>query len=90
MQKATYTAFEARRKFGKVLDAVGFRGDAVVVEKNGEPLAAIVPIQFLERWEEQRRAFFDEMRAVSKRSSLSEEEAQELVGQAVQEVRAKR
>ena len=25
---------------GKILDTVGFRGDAVVVEKNGERLAA--------------------------------------------------
>jgi prevent-host-death family protein len=90
MQKVTIAAFEARRKFGQILDTVGFRGDTVVVEKNGEPLAAIVPIHLLEQWEEQRRAFFDQMRATAERSNLPYEEAQELADEAVQAVRAER
>jgi prevent-host-death family protein len=90
MQKVTIAAFEARRKFGQILDTVGFRGDTVVVEKNGERLAAIVPIQFLDKWEEQRRAFFDQMREISERASVSAEEAEELATEAVQAVRAER
>jgi prevent-host-death family protein len=90
MQKVTIGAWEARRTFGKILDTVGFRGDAVVVEKNGERLAAIVPIQMLDKWEEERTAFFDQMRVVSERADVPYEEAQELAGQAVQAVRAER
>ena len=60
MQKVVISAWDARRSFGKILDTVGFRGDAVVVEKNGERLAAIVPIQMLDTWEEERKAFFDQ------------------------------
>src|SRR5215210_7578476 len=90
MQKVTISANEARRGFGRVLDTVGFRGDTVVVEKNGERLAAIVPIQMFDKWEEERTAFFDQMRVVSERANVPYEEAQELVEEAVQAVRAER
>jgi prevent-host-death family protein len=90
MQKVTIAAFEARRKFGKILDTVGYQGDTVVVEKNGERLAAIVPIQLLDKWEEQRKAFFDQMRRISAQAHLTEEEATPLADEAVQAVRAKR
>ena len=90
MQKVVISAWDARRTFGKVLDTVGFRGDTVVVEKNGERLAAIVPIQMLDKWEEERRAFFDHMRAVSQRADVPYEEAQELAEEAIQAMRAER
>ena len=59
----------------------------MVVEKNGERLAAIVPIQMLDKWEEERTAFFDQMRVVSERADVSFEEAQELAADAIQAVR---
>ena len=90
MQKVTISANQARRGFGRVLDTVGFRGDTVVVEKNGERLAAIVPIQMLDKWEEERTAFFDQMRVVSERAGVSDEEAHELAEEAIQAVRAER
>jgi len=90
MQKVVVSAWDARRTFGKILDTVGFRGDAVVVEKNGERLAAIVPIQMLDKWEEERNAFFDQIRIVSKRADVSDGEAHELAEEAIQAVRAER
>ncbi len=90
MQKVVIGAWEARRTFGQVLDTVGFGGDTVVVQKNGKRLAAIVPIQMLDKWEEERTAFFDQMRVVSERADVSYEEAQELAAEAVQAVRAER
>ena len=88
MQTMTIGAFEARRNFGKIVDTVGYGGRSVVVEKNGEALVAIVPVELLRRWEGEREAFFDEMREVSERSTISEEEAAQLVADAVQAVRA--
>jgi prevent-host-death family protein len=90
MQKVVIGAWEARRTLGKILSGVGYQGDAVVVKKNGQPLVAIVPIQFLDKWEEQRKAFVDHMRRISERSKLSQDEAMELANQAVQAVRAER
>lgn len=80
-------AFEVRRKFGKVLQEV-IRGDKFVVEKNGAPVAAVVPIELYERWKRERKAFFDEMRAVSERANLAEDEAGQLVAEAIAAVRA--
>ena len=90
MQKVVIGAWDARRAFGKILDTVGFRGDTVVVEKNGERLAAIVPIQMLDKWEEERKAFFDQMRDISERTGIPSEEAQELAAEAIQAVRVER
>jgi len=88
MQTTTLGAFEARRKFGKILETVGYKGGSVVVEKNGEELVAIVPVEMLRQWEREREAFFEEMREVSERSDLSEEETTKLVAEAVQAIRA--
>jgi prevent-host-death family protein len=88
MQKITVGAFEARRTFGKILNSVGFRGDTVVIEKNGEQLAAIVPIDMLEKWEERREAFFEQMRVISEQSNLSEGAAMQLADEAVEAIRA--
>lgn len=84
----TIGAVEARRSFGKVLQDV-IRGDAVVVEKNGTPVAAIVPIARYKRWKQRREAFFDEMQAIAERVNLPEAEAEQLVGEAIAAVRAK-
>lgn len=87
MQKITIGAFEARRSFGKILDMVGFKGNTVVIEKNGERRVAVVPIDMVEKWEARRSAFFNQMQVVSKRVNLSEEEAMRLANEAVQAVR---
>lgn len=41
-------AFEARRKFGKLLQGI-LKGDKYVVERNGEKVAAVVPIEVYEQ-----------------------------------------
>ena len=38
------SATVARVRFGELLDAVRGKGETVIVEKSGEPLAALVPI----------------------------------------------
>ena len=38
------SATTARVRFGELLDAVKHRGETVIVEKSGEPMAAVIPI----------------------------------------------
>jgi prevent-host-death family protein len=38
------SATDARVRFGELLDAIKSRGETVIVEKSGEPLAAVIPI----------------------------------------------
>jgi prevent-host-death family protein len=58
------SATDARVRFGELLDAIKDRGETVIVEKSGEPLAAVIPISEYRRltrkvldqawWDEQR------------------------------------
>jgi len=38
------SATTARVRFGELLDAVNDKGETVIVEKSGEPLAVVIPI----------------------------------------------
>lgn len=90
MQTKTVGAFEARRQFGRLISSVGFSGTSVVVEKNGQRIAAIVPIQVLDDWEKERQEFFDDLRQIGEGSGLSELEAMQLANEIVEEVRAEK
>lgn len=85
----TLSAMEARQKFGEILNRVDLVHDQFIIERNGRPLAAIVPISSLE--DIQKKA---KKRALSflesTGSDLSEEEANEIAVAAVKEVRAER
>ncbi len=81
-------AFEARRGFGRVLQDVLVRGDRFVVERHGEPVAAVVPIEVYEQWKKARRAFFARVRAASERAEMSPKQAEVLADEAVQAVRS--
>lgn len=39
------SAYEARTKFGEILDRVRYRKESIVVEKNGRPAAVIVDLE---------------------------------------------
>jgi prevent-host-death family protein len=80
-------ASEAGESFGTILEDVQARGDWVIVERDGTPVAAVVPIDFYERWKRTREAYFARMEAAAARASLSEE-ADALVAEAVRAVRA--
>ena len=83
----TLSAWETRRQFGGVLRGVTQHHDCIVVESHGEPVAAVVPIEIYRQWKRRRQAFFDDMREISERVNLSDEEAQEFVERAIREVR---
>jgi antitoxin (DNA-binding transcriptional repressor) of toxin-antitoxin stability system len=87
MQRKVLGAFEARRGFGTIIEDVGYKGETVTVEKNGKPLVAIVPLQVLEYWECERQRFYNDLRQMHMRSTLSEEAAMELVNQEIQAYR---
>lgn len=81
-------AFEARRSFGRILQDVAARGDKIVVERHGQPIAAVVPISVYEQWKRRREAFFNRIEESARRANLSPEEADELVAEAIRSVRA--
>jgi prevent-host-death family protein len=54
MMKQTVGVTEARNKFGELVDQVRYRGDTVVLMKNGKPAAAIVPYELLVLLQQER------------------------------------
>ena len=83
VSEKTIAAFEARRQFGKVLKSVATKGDKFVVEKNGGPIAAVVPVHIYEQWKRERKAFFDEMRGLAAQANVPEDKAETLAAEAV-------
>ncbi len=77
-------AFDARRQFGAVIQDVVAKGDRYIVERHGAPVAAVVPIDVYEQWKEQRQAFFEQLRQAAARANLPEQEASDLVAEALQ------
>jgi prevent-host-death family protein len=45
-------AMEARRNFGQNLEQVFYNGDQFIIERAGKPMAALVPISLLEKWQQ--------------------------------------
>ncbi len=84
------TSFEVRRKFGRVLQEVLAKGRKFIVERHGEPIAVIVPIETYQQWKQTRSAFFTAIRSTSERANLAPDEADTLVAEAVKTVRTHR
>lgn len=85
----TVNAPEAGRQFDDLLDAVA-RGEQVVVERAGEPVAAVVPIDVYRRLRRAHAEVFDLMRTAAERASLPEDEAEALALEAQAWARGKR
>lgn len=84
----TVGAFEVRRSFGRILQEVAAKGDRVVVERHGEPIAAVVPIDVYNQWKRSRAEFFDRMRQAADRADLTPDDADQLAAEAIAAVRA--
>ena len=64
--RKTVTAVRARGKLGQMLEEVYYRGGHYIIERAGEPMAAVVPVEQYEQWRREREAFFnlvDEIRS---------------------------
>lgn len=80
-------AIDARNDLDRVLDDVAGNRDSYVVERQGEPIAALVPIQQYEQWKRAREAFFDRAEVIGQHAALSPEDAEQLVQEAISAAR---
>ena len=81
---------EARSKMGEIVDLVRYRGDTIVLVKSGKPAAAIVPIEWLERYAKERAAAIEavnQVREQNQASFTSEAELQAFIAENIQAVR---
>lgn len=89
--KRTLSAVEARQRFGEVLEGVFYRGDEVVIERAGKPMAVVVPLRRYESMERSRERLFELIeRNWERNKNVPYEEIQRDVDEAIREVRAQR
>ena len=85
------SATELHRKLGELLDGVYRNGDRLIVKRANKPFAAIVPIEAYEEMLQQREKNFSVLdRIWEKVPTVTEEEAQTDIEQAIAEGRAEK
>lgn len=57
--KRKLSAVDARKQLGEILDGVYYRGDEVVIERAGKPMAVVVPARLYESIERSRERLFE-------------------------------
>ena len=87
--KRTVSALDARRRLGEVLEGVYYRGDEVVIERAGKPMAVVIPADRYEALELSRERLFDFIEeAHGRNNDVPEAELAAEIEQAIREVRA--
>jgi prevent-host-death family protein len=79
---------EARERFNEIIERVHDSGEEVIVERSGEPLAALVPVDVYERFMAERDARFAALDSF--RDSLPEYDEAQVMADVQEAVRAVR
>ena len=80
---------DAKSSLEEIVERVAANGDGVIIELDGKPQAAIVPVAAYLEWRQQRKQeAFDRIREIAKRVNMTEEEAEELIEEAKEAVRS--
>lgn len=89
--KRTISAVEARKRLGEILESVYYRGDEVIIERAGKPMAVVIPSSRYEAMERDRETIWDMIEEVHERNEdVPYEVIQREVDEAIREVRAER
>jgi prevent-host-death family protein len=90
----TMNAEDSRKQFSEILDRVQRDDERVVIEKDGVPVAAVVPISVLqadeEREQARQRALASLREAQAGFADVDEEEAEREIAKALEEIRQER
>lgn len=86
--KRRISAVEARKRLGEILESVYYRGDEVVIERAGKPMAVVIPAERYEAMERDRERLFELIEKNWERNKdVPYEEIEREVRQAIEEVR---
>src|SRR5436190_7530341 len=87
------STMDVRQRIGDLLNRVALRHDEFIIERKGEPLAALVPVERLEqmrRFARQHAEAFFERQKEGRGNRLSDKEAMDLAREAQRAVRRRR
>jgi len=93
--KRTISAVDARKRLGEILESVYYRGDEVVIERAGKPMAVVIPSSRYEVFERSQQRARDELLELiqmnwEKNKDVPPEVIEREIELAIQEVRAER
>ncbi len=93
--KRTVSAVEARKRLGEILESVYYRGDEVIIERAGKPMAVVVPSSRYEAFERRQQRSRDRVMELirmnwEKNKGVSPEVIERDIELAIREVRAER
>ncbi len=83
----TISAMKARQNLGQIMNEVSIRSDSYIIERNGKPLVAIVPVSFLEEQELKKKGFLNLLDKAQSNSNITEEDIQNDIRETIKEVR---
>lgn len=86
-QPQTISSFIARRSFGTLLQSIA-KGNNVVIERHGEPVAAMIPIEEYQALQTEKKVFFDTLRHTALAVNEDEKKSMQLALEAQKIVRA--
>ena len=88
--KRTVSAGEARKRLGEILESVFYRGDEVIIERAGKPMAVVIPVERYAGIESARdRAWEFIERAHKATADIPYEEIEKDIERAIAEVRGR-
>ncbi len=64
----TINAVKARQNLGTLPSQVFLKNDQFIIERNGKPMAAVIPVWQFEQWNVKREAFFRMISKVRQRN----------------------
>lgn len=70
----TVSAIKARQNLGQILDEVRLRYDEYIIERNGKPVAVVVPIEEFRSWQDSRGKDFSLLDSIKSKSPFATEE----------------
>ena len=86
--KRTLSAIDARRRLGELLEGVYYRGDEVVIERAGKPMAVVIPAERYAAMERSRERIFEFIeRTHEKNRDVPGDELEAEIEAAIREVR---
>ena len=81
---------EASVRLDEVVERAATRDEACLIERDGAPVAAVVPLRVWEAWQRETDRMFEVMEEAARRANMTEEEGQALIEEAISAIRAKR
>jgi prevent-host-death family protein len=89
--KKTVSAMEARKHLGEILEGVHYKGDEVVIERNGKVMGVVISQRRYAGIERSRERFWELIHRTQERNKdVPYEVIEAEVEQAIREVRAER